>query len=47
VLLVKRSSLNSSYTSVTGSALTSGRAGIASFSGTANDYDSEIFWINY
>ena len=41
-----RTSLNSSYVDVPGSQLMAGGAGIAAISGTANDYDSEIIWIN-
>lgn len=41
-----RTSLNSSYADVPGSQLMAGGAGIAGISGTANDYDSEIIWIN-
>jgi hypothetical protein len=41
-----RSNLNSSYVNVPGSQLMAGGSGIAAISGTANDYDSEIIWIN-
>jgi hypothetical protein len=41
-----RTSLNPTYASVPGSQLMAGGTGIAPISGTANDYDSEIIWIN-
>ena len=41
-----RTNLNANYAGVTGSQLMAGGTGIASLSGTADDYDSEIIWIN-